>query len=263
MDAISAAKAWDLTFRSIREQSWADWRVTVLVPGAREAETARSAIGHGPAEDAGRFAVIEPSDTAAWGAAIASHSDTDMPAASLIAFLAAGDELGRDALGAFAVASGIHPRADCFYADEFRLTPECAQPEAFFKPDFSPSLLLATNYIGRPIVVRPSLLAAIGVTAAALMRDGLHDLALRCTEAAAETHHVAELLSRTDGGVAANLDDDVGRGGARDGAARRRRRGTAGANTSWLAGAGAPRRSPERSPSSYRPARRRATSRPA
>ena len=36
------------------------------------------------------------------------------------------------------------------------------------------------------------------------MRDGFHDLALRCTEAAAQTCHVTELLSRTDGGVAAN-----------------------------------------------------------
>ncbi len=110
-------------------------------------------------------------------------------------------------LAAFAVASGLHPRADCLYADEFSLSAGHTRPEAFHKPDFSPSLLLAANYIGRPLVARPAVLAATGVTAASLMRDGSYDLALRCTEAAAETWHVPELLSRTDGGAAAGRDD--------------------------------------------------------
>jgi ADP-heptose:LPS heptosyltransferase/GT2 family glycosyltransferase len=193
-------RAWDLTFRSILEQSWTDWRVTVLAPDARAAELARSAIERLPGEQAQRFAVIDPSD-ANWGAGLVSWSQP-----SLVAVLASGDELGRDALGAFAVASGIHPRADCLYADEFRLPPGSARPEAFFKPDFSPALLLASNYVGRPLVVRPALLAASGVTASTLMRDGFHDLALRCAEGAREIFHVAELLSRTDGGMAPDGD---------------------------------------------------------
>ncbi len=59
----------------------------------------------------------------------------------------------------------MHRDADCFYADEFRLPPGATRPEAFFKPDFSPALLLSANYIGRPLVARPALLAAIGITA--------------------------------------------------------------------------------------------------
>lgn len=127
----------------------------------------------------------------------------------LVLLLAAGDELGRDALSEFGIASGLHRGADCFYADEFRLPPASKRPEAFFKPDFSPALLLASNYIGRPLVARPELLAATGTTAQSLMRDGFHDLALRCTEAAAKTWHVTELLSRTDGGTAANPENGV------------------------------------------------------
>ena len=203
---------WDLTFRSILEQSWPDWRVTVLAWDARDAEMARTSIARLAHEQSWRFVVTDPSDAAAWDTPLASRPEESQKTdsggeASLIGLLTAGDELGRDALGAFAVASGIHPRADCFYADEFRRPPGGRRPEAFFKPDFSPALLLSGNYIGRPLVVRPALLTVTGATAASLRRDGFHDLALRCTEAAVETYHVTELLSRTDGGVAANPDD--------------------------------------------------------
>ncbi len=195
---LARRQRYDLTFRSILEQAWPDWKVTVIASGADEAEAARASIERLPTEQSARFTVTEPADTAL----IAPDDD-----AALIALFAAGDELGRDALGAFAVASGVHRRADCFYADEFRLPPGGTRPEAFFKPDFSPALLLGVNVVGRPLVVRPALLAAAGATAESLIRDGFHDLALRCTEIARETCHVTELLSRTDGGVAANRID--------------------------------------------------------
>ena len=195
--ADEAARA--LTIRSILEQSWPEWRVTVL---ADDADAVRASIESLASEQSWRFTVVGPSDAEAWTTSLAS-----LGGASLFGVLALGDELGRDALGAFAVASGIHRDADCFYADEFRKAPGSMRPEAFFKPDFSPLLLLSENYIGRPLVVRPALLASIGATPETLMRGGFHDLALRCTEAAAETFHVPELLARTDGGVAANGND--------------------------------------------------------
>ncbi len=201
-DVVAQEKAWDLTFLSIMEQSWPDWGVTVLASDTHDAAAARAAIARLAHESASRFVVIDPSDAAAWRAPLASRTT-----ASLIALLASGDEPGCDALGAFAIASGIHRGADCLYADEFRVAPGGTRPEPFFKPDFSPALLLSENYIGRPLVVRPALLAATGATAEQLLRDGFHDLALRCTEAAAETYHVAELLCRTDGGTAAYADD--------------------------------------------------------
>ncbi len=197
-DAGADEKARALTIRSILEQSWTDWRVTMLATGKSEARAIRASIKRLAPDHATRFSVLDPS-AASWSAALKPAAE-----ASLTGILAIGDELGRDALASFAVASGLHPRADFLYADEFRLAPGNPRPEAFFKPDFSPTLLLATNYIGRPLMVRPGLLAATGATAASLARDGLHDLALRCTEAAAEIHHVPELLSRTDGGAAAN-----------------------------------------------------------
>jgi GT2 family glycosyltransferase len=176
--------------------------VTMLASEESDAGSVTELIERIVGEPAERFTVIDPSDAEAWHAPFAGSSGD-----ALLGVLARGDELGVNALSAFAIASGIHTRADCFYADEFRLMPGSGRPDAFFKPDFSPALLLSTNYIGRPIVLRPSLAAAAGVSAHSLTRDGFHDLALRCTEAAAETYHLSELLSRTDGGEAPNVDD--------------------------------------------------------
>jgi ADP-heptose:LPS heptosyltransferase/GT2 family glycosyltransferase len=209
-DMTAAETAWALSIRSLVEQTWPDWRVTVLARDTCDAETARTFIQRLAGEHASRFAVTDPSDAAAWRMPLASISHrANIPEASLIAVLALGDELGRDALAAFAVATGIHPSAECLYADEFRQPPGGQRPEAFFKPDFSPALLLSTNYIGRPLVLRHALLADIDATPESLMRDGFHDLALRCTEAAAETYHVPELLGRTDRGVAPEDGDTV------------------------------------------------------
>jgi ADP-heptose:LPS heptosyltransferase/GT2 family glycosyltransferase len=201
-DASLDDKARGLTIRSIMEQSWPEWRVTILASGRREARAVRALTGRFAAEETARFRVIEASDKTAWNAPLGSRDG-----AELVAVLAMGDEAGRDALGAFAIATGLHPHADCLYADDFRLAEGHTRPEAFFKPDFSPALLMSTNYIGRPLVVRPRVMAAADVTPAALMRDGSYDLVLRCTEAASSVHHVRELLSRTDGGAAANKDD--------------------------------------------------------
>ena len=50
------------------------------------------------------------------------------------------------------------------YADEVRLSPASREREPFFKPDFSPDLLLSTNYIGRPWFASTALLGRSGVT---------------------------------------------------------------------------------------------------
>lgn len=69
-----------------------------------------------------------------------------------------------------------------------------AKKEPFFKPDFSPDLLLSTNYIGRPWCARPALLRRCGITPSGLEKMGEHHVVLRCTEQATSVHHVPKLL---------------------------------------------------------------------
>ena len=115
----------------------------------------------------------------------------------LILSLAAGDELGADALLEWALASGADRQADLFYSDERRLCPLERRVGAFFKPPWSPDLLLATNYIGRAWCARPQLLARAGVKPEGLAAASPFDTILRLSEAASAIRHIPKVLSES------------------------------------------------------------------
>ena len=197
-------RAWRLTLRSLLGQSWDHWHATILVASPNEAQVVQEMVAQLRGGKTERFRYLDLSDAAMIDAPLHDGGDD-----ALVGILFSGDELGLDALGAFAVASGLHRQADVFYADEFRAMPGSDRPQPFYKPDYSPSLLLSTNYAGRPIVVRPAVLAAVGASVGDITRSGLFDLLLRCVDLAKGVHHLRELVSRTDSGVSGCTSDDA------------------------------------------------------
>ena len=129
---------------------------------------------------AARVAVVDGTQ-AAFDAPLVQTADHD---ATLFGLLCPGDLLGCDALGEIALAGGLHRQPDFLYADEARPSPASREREPFFKPDFSPDLLLSTNYIGRPWFAAGSLLRHCALTPRSLFATGEYDLLLRCTEQA-------------------------------------------------------------------------------
>jgi hypothetical protein len=112
----------------------------------------------------------------------------------LVGLLLPGDELGCDALLEMALSTALHRDVDFIYADEMRISPASHEREPFFKPDFSPDLLLSTNYIGRPWFASTALLGKTGITPRSLLESGEYDAVLRCTEQAEQIHHLPKLL---------------------------------------------------------------------
>ena len=110
----------------------------------------------------------------------------------LVLPLDAGDVLSADALLEFALARGGAEAADFIYADERRPNVATGRIEAFFKPDWSPSLLLSTNYIGRPRCATIGLMRTIGPN----LGTGNFDVVLRCAERAGEIGHVRKILAQ-------------------------------------------------------------------
>ncbi len=167
------------TLGSIAAQVYPHWRVDLLGagPALREAVAAIVAAGRIPPD---RIACL---DDAAAAAGFAPDGDGQHATAPLlVGALVAGDELGCDALAEIAVQSGLHRSAALLYADELRQETASGGREAFFKPGFSPDLLLATNYIGRPWFAMSGLLANTGASPRSLRDNGDYDLLLRCVE---------------------------------------------------------------------------------
>ncbi|HVC62507.1 MAG TPA: glycosyltransferase family 9 protein [Acetobacteraceae bacterium] len=185
------------TIESLARQGYADWRLAVLTDADDGAAALRALVADCAGEHAERITVTGPSDAAfdallGAGAEAAGAGEGGL----LFGLLCPGDELGVDALAEIALAGGLHRAADFLYADESRVNPASREREPFFKPDFSPDLLLSTNYIGRPWFAAASLLRRVAVTPRALLRNGEYDLVLRCTEQAAAVHHVPKLLAQ-------------------------------------------------------------------
>lgn len=113
-----------------------------------------------------------------------------------VGLLAPGDVLSGDSLAELALQSGLHREADFLYSDEQRRNIASGRVEPFCKPDWSPDLILTTNYIGRLWCADAGLIERSGATLEELLRHGEYDLVLRLTEHARAIRHVREVLCR-------------------------------------------------------------------
>ena len=116
------------------------------------------------------------------------------PGTAYLAVLTPGCELGCDALHEMALATASDSDADFFYSDERRPNPGSGEVEAFFKPDWSPDLLLSTNYVGQLWCARGDLVRRAAAADENLLDLGAYDLVLRLTEAAGAIRHVPSVL---------------------------------------------------------------------
>jgi len=108
--------------------------------------------------------------------------------------MAPGDELGSDALLEFALTGAFDRDAELIYADERRVSPIDGKQQAYFKPQWSPDLLLSTNYIGRAWCASLNLLKASRLDVSELAAAGDYDAILRLSECAGHIRHIAKLL---------------------------------------------------------------------
>ncbi len=186
----SQAKRVRATLESLRWQALPGWAAVLPVGTKADRKAWQTALADEAADVGSRLRVV---------VADAETPIADLAAASagprLIAVLAPGDVLGEDALLELSIAAAMPDRPDFLYGDERRVDPADGTVRAFFKPDWSPDLLLSTNYIGRPWAATAELLGRTGALLGDLARYGDYDLTLRLTEQARTIAHVAKTLS--------------------------------------------------------------------
>lgn len=108
--------------------------------------------------------------------------------------LAPGDELSCDAVLEMALAAARDSDAELLYCDDRRCPSAHAPSEAFFKPGWSPDLLLSMNYLGRAWCADTRLLEKAHLSWSDLTRMSSYDSSLRLTEVACNIRHVPKVL---------------------------------------------------------------------
>lgn len=175
---------------SIRAQFYPHWRLFLAVPTDASADVrgwARDMIQHDPRIGIG---LIEATTFAGLANAAIPAGTGDW-----ISVLQPGDRLSPAALSRMAVELAGMPDVDIVYTDEDKIDPDVGiRWDPFFKPDWSPELLLSRDYFGPLTMYRRATLGPSVYLNPAVPGSEHYDLTLRATEQSGRIHHVASVL---------------------------------------------------------------------
>jgi len=185
-DDVSALAA---TLQSLSAQLYTRWTARIFLSQALQA--AAHALPEA-VDPAGRIVFGAIGSKPAVGGRAKPTRDANAP--HWLVKLRPGDRLGCDALLELALAAADGDDLGFLYSDELRIAPAERHVQPFFKPDWSPDLLLSMNYVGRLWCASAALVDAAGFTAAALAGASDYDAVLRLTEQDVRIGHVARVL---------------------------------------------------------------------
>ena len=124
----------------------------------------------------------------------ASRAALEMVGEDYLVLLDHDDELTADALLHCAVALDRDSELDLIYSDEDKIDAHGHCHTPFFKPDFSPTLLMGQNYIGHLVVARADLVRKVGGFQVGFDGSQDYDLLLRLCESTRRIHHIPRVL---------------------------------------------------------------------
>jgi GT2 family glycosyltransferase len=141
---------------------------------------------------------------------LSSNEAIKLATGKFIALLDNDDLLASDALFENVKLLNAHKHADLIYSDEDKLSADGIRKDPFFKPDWSPDLLLSMNYISHLGVYRKSIVDAIGGFRQGFEGAQDYDLILRFIEKtkAENIFHIPKILyhwRETDGSTSTGV----------------------------------------------------------
>jgi GT2 family glycosyltransferase len=176
------------TLQALQAQTSTRWRLTVVLRASwQTAFTALLAVsGLHRTSQRVRVECVEDSSTPDQMLRLGLDANTG----ANLSLLFPGDVWAPDAVAQ--LGGSLSARA-VVYADEDSVGPGDEHVEPRLKPAFSPELLLASAYIGRPLAIGGGIVLQPSTSTAGLA-DLEHDLALRACEAADEVLHLPHVL---------------------------------------------------------------------
>jgi O-antigen biosynthesis protein len=123
----------------------------------------------------------------------ASNDAIALATGAYVGLLDNDDRLAADALS-LVVESLQEKKYDLIYSDEDKIGPDGERCEPFFKPDWSPDLLLSCNYVSHFGVYKRKIINEIGGFREGYDGSQDYDLVLRFTERTQEIKHIPRVL---------------------------------------------------------------------
>lgn len=200
----------EAAIESVLAQSYPKWQLCLVDDGSQSPELTRMLESYAALDSRIEFMTLPES----MGIAAASNHGLSMAKGEYVGLLDHDDMLAQDALFHVIDALQQSPRPDLIYSDEDHMDEAGRRFDPFFKPDWSPDLILAENYVCHFMVFERGLAEAAGGFRSEMDLSQDHDLLLRMSKRARRIHHIPRILYhwRT------NLDS-MQRASSREGAA--------------------------------------------
>jgi GT2 family glycosyltransferase len=177
---------------SVINQTYSNWELCIADDHSTEEEI-KHILRDYMSRDDRIFVDILPKNS---GISAASNIALKRASGEFVALLDHGDEITPDALFWFVKEINENPDADFLYSDECKIddSPEKNRFHFFFKPDWSPELLLNCMYIGHLTIYKKELVNRAGGFRSQYDFSQDYDLALRCSEIAINIRHIHRVL---------------------------------------------------------------------
>ncbi len=177
------------TIASVRRQSYPHWQLCLVDDGSEHPQLTEVLTEAVSSDRRIVYAAQEQS-----GISAASNRALELAAGEYVALLDHDDVLADDALFHVADALQSEPRPDLLYSDEDHMDETGRRFSPFFKPDWSPDLILAENYICHLLVFRRELCLRAGGFRSAFDISQDHDILLRMSRHAEKIVHIPKIL---------------------------------------------------------------------
>ena len=190
---------------SVRGQTYENWELCLADDGSTREDVRRLLA----AADRSDSRIRLRSDDRNRGIAEASNAALGLATGEFVGFLDHDDELLPHALLEVAKLLNDRPDVDYIYSDEDKVDVDGWRTDPFFKPDWSPDLLMSVNYVTHFSVYRTEVLRSVGGLRPGFEGSQDYDLVLRVTERTKRIAHISSPLyswRKVPGSAAASLD---------------------------------------------------------
>jgi GT2 family glycosyltransferase len=178
------------TINSVKCQSYTNWELCLADDGSDLPELTAFLEKEAAADS--RIHVVSRPERG--GISAASNDALDLAAGEYIALLDHDDLLTEDALFYMVHELQGAERPDLLYSDEDHIDESGRRFSPFFKPDWSPDLILSENYVTHLMMFRRDLALAVGGFRTEFDLSQDHDILLRMSQKANKITHVAKVL---------------------------------------------------------------------
>ena len=178
------------TIESVTAQSYENWELCLADDCSRSDAIDRLLEKYAAQEARIRFTKLPENG----GISAASNAALAMAKGDFVALLDHDDELVEDSLFHVAEAIDRQPEADILYSDEDHIDEFGARSDPFFKPDWSPNLILSENYVCHLMVFRRELALGAGGFRPETDTSQDHDILLRMSLKARKIVHIPRVL---------------------------------------------------------------------